>query len=141
MQDFNKLNHVAQRHYGERRMCGVIAVASITGMSFGRARVKMAKQGRKHAGSSNIYQIIGALEQRGFTVATGMAPDEPLTVVDLAAELEAECGGSYLILSARHITASVDGLVNDWAAEANRPKGKRRPRAIMYWHVTKNETV
>jgi len=45
---FETLNRVAREKFRDNNFCTVVAVATVTGLSFARARRKMEKVGRKH---------------------------------------------------------------------------------------------
>lgn len=110
-QTYKKLDHVATKHYNDKDHCTVIAVATVTGMSFGKARIKLEKAGRLHRQGTYSFIYHQVLRRRGYEIEY-MGGYEGHHVKTMGKKLGK---GTYLVTIRKHVIAFVDGVCNDWS--------------------------
>tara|TARA_R110002153_G_scaffold87801_4_gene216788 strand:- start:16048 stop:16440 length:393 start_codon:yes stop_codon:yes gene_type:complete len=110
-QTYEKLAHVGHKHYKDTNFCTVIAVASVTGMSFGKARIKMEKAGRPHRKGTLTNTFHNVIKKRGFDIefVSGYCGHQVKTMGKKLGK------GTYLVEIRNHVIAFVDGVCNDWS--------------------------
>lgn len=104
----------ASREYGEHRDCAVKAVAAAAGISYQEAHAALEKHGRKRRHGTYVNVTLKALESLGFKTSGNLRNQfAGRTVRSLQNELRR---GVYLLRTASHIAAAVDGEVIDYTA-------------------------
>lgn len=121
---YKDLWHVARKYYNETNCCSVIAVASLCDISFGKARKIMEKHGRKHRKGS--WAFLDVIVKRGYKFIPVTEYDGTF-VKKLGDRLPS---GNYCIITAQHVLAMHDGVVNDHSADTAR-------RIKRMWKVEK----
>ena len=126
-QTYEKLAHVGHKHYKDTNFCTVVAVATVTGMSFGKARIKMEKAGRVHRKGTIAYTYHQVVKRRGFDLdwIEGYAGHQVKTMGKKLGK------GTFLVQIRGHIIAFVDGICNDWS-------DGRSFKVISVYKVTKS---
>jgi len=127
-QAYKDLAKVGHTYYSDTNFCTVIAVATVCNMSFGKARIKMEKAGRKHKNGAYTHQYHEVIKRRGFKLEAidGFVGHHVNTMGRKLGK------GTFLVQVAGHVLAVVDGVVNDWSAE-------RKLRVKTVYKVTKEE--
>jgi len=111
-EDYETMNRIAKYKYLDSGYCSVIATATVTGLSFARARRKLERLGRKWCKGLPYGVYKKAIEQQGYKVTTCRYDLVGTTVNQAAKQLPQ---GKFLIRINKHVLAIVDGVVNDWS--------------------------
>jgi hypothetical protein len=114
---YEDLRRTAVRHYNDNNFCTVVAVASVTGMSFGKARIKMQKAGRPHRKGAYNYQYYEVIKRRGYRLER-IIGFEGHHVRTMGKKLKGK--GNFLVQVQGHVLAVMDGVINDWAVNSCR---------------------
>lgn len=110
---YESLAKVGQKYYNDTNFCTVIAVATVCQMSFGKARAKMEKAGRKHRKGTFPSVYHGVIKARGYEMESigGYLGDHVRTMGKKLGK------GTYLVQVRGHVLAIVDGKINDWSED------------------------
>ena len=111
-ESYEKLSHVGHKHYKDTNFCSVIALASVTGMSFGKSRIKMEKLGRKHRKGSVVVDLLTAIKNRGYEYER-IEGYRGHHVKTMGGKLKGK--GNFIIIVRGHALAVMDGKINDWS--------------------------
>ena len=107
--------------------CSVMAVATVTGRAYADAYAALAVQGRQMSSGAYVRQITGAVEALGMKCL----PCKPVDIINLYPSPHRKLKGvtthhpdrfrkhwpqgRYLLVTASHVAAVVDGEMHDWA--------------------------
>lgn len=114
---YEDLRRTAVRHYNDNNFCTVVAVASVTGMSFGKARIKMEKAGREHKKGAYDFQYHEVIQRRGYKLERVLGY-RGHHVRTMGKKLKGQ--GNFLVKVRGHVLAVMDGVINDWAVDSCR---------------------
>lgn len=109
---YETMSKIGKYKYFDSGYCSVIATATVTGLSFARARRKLERLGRKRCKGLSYGVYRKAIEQQGFKVTTCHYNLIGMTVNQVAKQLPQ---GKFLVRINKHVLAMVDGVVNDWS--------------------------
>jgi hypothetical protein len=133
---YETMARIGREKFRDDNFCTVIAVATVTGISFARARRKMEKVGRKHRCGTYPRQYHDVIKRQGYEMKPCYGILLGRTVNNVVGNLPEK--GTFLIRTARHVLAVVDGVINDHTApEINGGPSKRIVKSI--YQVTKEE--
>ena len=111
---YQRLNSVGKDVYNERADCGVIAIAVMADVSYGKARAVLKRLGRKDRCGTKTQQLLDALKiLTGQTWKTRVYSNANKHTVNKAVQYFRE-GDRALLLTHNHVCAMVDGVVHDW---------------------------
>jgi len=109
--EYNSLWNQGIKNF-DNGFCTVVAVATICGMSYMRAYKKMMREGRKKRRGAHPITYRTLLRKQGYLVErVDFRRDGVKTIAQAQANY---VSGKYLIESRGHISAIVDGDLNDW---------------------------
>lgn len=133
---FETLNRVAREKFRDNNFCTVVAVATVTGLSFARARRKMEKVGRKHRCGTYPSKYHDVIKRQGYETKPCYGILIGRTVNNVVGNLPEK--GTFLLRTAKHVIAVVDGTINDHTSpEINGGPSKRIVKSIH--QVTKTQ--
>lgn len=137
-EDYEVMEKIGIEKYKDKGFCSVVAVATVTGLSFARAHKKMSKSGRKNRCGVNLMNIYEVIRNQGYNVddVYNGFYGRPLTL-NKAAQMYDR--GTYLLVTNKHITAIVDGDVNDHTNPDRTTHRKKtsKARVLQICKVTK----
>lgn len=137
-EEYQVMEKIGIEKYKDNNFCSVVAVATVTGLSFARAHKKMTKRGRKNGRGTHLLNIYEVIRNQGFKVNDiydGFF-GRPLT---LNKAVQMYDKGIYLLVTKKHITAMVDGDVNDHTNPDRTTHRKKtsKARVLQICKVTK----
>jgi hypothetical protein len=113
-EDYQVMEKIGIEKYNDAAFCSVVAVATVTGMSFARAHKKMSKNGnRKLRSGANLFDMFKVIESHGYKVRDIGYHNVYGRSMTLSEAAKLYDKGTYLISTKKHITAVVDGDIND----------------------------
>jgi len=113
-EDYQTMEKIGIEKYKDTGFCTVVAVATVTGMSFARAHKKMSKNGnRKLRRGANLFDMFKVIESHGYKVTDIGYNGFYGKAMTLSEAAKLYDRGTYLISTHKHITAVVDGDIND----------------------------
>lgn len=118
---YEDLKRTAVRHYNDNNFCTVVAVASVTGMSFGKARIKMEKAGREHRKGAYDFQYHEVIQRRGYRLEKVIDDNHDDAYKGHHAKTmgkKLKGKGNFLVQVRGHVLAVMDGVINDWAVDS-----------------------
>tara|TARA_R110002126_G_scaffold162071_1_gene310027 strand:+ start:107 stop:547 length:441 start_codon:yes stop_codon:yes gene_type:complete len=109
--------------------CTVVAVATICNLSYKRAYKKMQKLGRRHRQGAYAGTYHQAIKNQGYRIE---GVDHLADGVRTLGQAQTKyTDGKYLIQTRGHISASVNGDLNDWANPENNTRKKKSMRHVL----------
>ena len=108
---YKELARIGAKYYQDRRFCSVIAIATACNQAFGKAYHTMKRQGRPHAKGAQLFEIMGALKELGFTATkvTGFDGKQVKSMPNLLPRT-----GAYMVFIRGHVLTIRNGEVCDW---------------------------
>ena len=109
---YNKLSKAARffkDRDGDGNYCGVIALASVTGLSFGKAARLLRDKGRVTGRGTQLQALAKTLEELGYSVSVNHPIGTP-TVRNWAGN---NPEGVYMAISNGHVATIKDGEIVD----------------------------
>ena len=135
-EDFKIMEKIGIEKYKDTNFCTVVAVATVTGLSFARARRKMEKVGRKHRCGTYQRQYHDVITRQGYEIKPCYEILIGRTVNSVVGNLPKK--GTFLLLTRQHVATVVDGVINDHTTpEINGGPSRRIVKRIH--QVTKKE--
>jgi len=132
-EDFETMEKIGVEKYKDTNFCSVVAVATVTGMSFARAYKKMAKNGnRKLRCGANIFDMFKVIESHGYKVRDIGYQNVYGRSMTLSEAAKLYDKGTYLISTRQHITAVVDGDINDHTNPKRTKYRKKTSKAKVF---------
>jgi len=129
-EDYEVMEKIGIEKYKDTNFCSVVAVATVTGLSFARAHKKMAKNGNRiKRRGCNLFDIHQVINNQGYKVTdTGYDGffGKALTLSEAAKMYNK---GAYLICTYKHITAIMNGDINDHTNPNRTTHRKKTSRA------------
>lgn len=109
------------RSMGERSDCGVIAISIVCNVSYEKAHAALKSAGRRNKGLVYDFQLTQALKDFGYC-CTGTIQKAQLLKPRTTKTIEREPGldGRWLVFTASHVAAMVEGTLHDWTTERNK---------------------
>ena len=133
---YETMTRIGREKFRDENFCTVVAVATVTGLSFARARRKMEKIGRVHRKGAYPNQYRTVIRRQGYETKPCYGILIGRTVNNVVGNLPEK--GTFLIRTARHVLAVVDGVINDHTSpEINGGPSRRIVKNIF--QVTKEE--
>jgi hypothetical protein len=97
----------------DRNNCGVISLCLSTGESYEDAQAALQLAGRKIGDGTRIVELKKAIDILGFKLEILERPEDCKTIRSLEENFKEK--GSYIIDTAEHVCAMIDGVVHDWS--------------------------
>ena len=102
---------------GERNDCAVIALALATGVGYAEAHAALAAQGRRNGQGTYQGQQFRALAALGFKAERVELSVKTTKAIAKGAAVPA---GALWVYTRRHVSAVINGVVEDWAASRSK---------------------
>jgi hypothetical protein len=122
---------------GDNGFCGVITTATITGLSYKRAKTKLEKLGRKPRKGTKPEYYLKVIRGQGYEVKR---LDELSRNRYTWNQISQKCPKGKFIVesygSINHVAALVDGKYIDWTDKSERGKAPKFSAYVVY-QVTK----
>lgn len=126
--------------FGETNDCAVKALSITTGLDYGTAHKLMAQAGREDGRGVDLDTIEEAIYRAGFDYieielesilaqCKFKKPRRSVTLTQVPTHPQA-WQGTYMVFTKRHVSAVVNGQVEDWA-------DGRQKRAWKVWKIVK----
>ena len=109
---FESIDKVATRYYNDSGYCGVIGVAVVAGVGYGKAYHALRRAGRIHGKGVNKVQIVQALSELGYSVKRTFSYNGR-QIKTMGRRLPSR---HHLVFFKSHVAAVREGQVMDWTA-------------------------
>ena len=130
---YQRLKNVGIEVYKEKGDCGVIAVAIMAGVSYGKAYASLQRYGRQNRCGTTVPMLIGALnELTGNAHMWFVVPDAHRYTVNKAPEIHKK---DALLLTSGHVCGMIGGVVHDWT------QGRRHKVLATIGPINNNEEI
>ena len=137
MQDYEKLAKIGTEKYKDKNFCTVVALATVTGFSFGKVRRKLEKLGRPHRKGVPTATMIEFLKRYNVDYKWLNFTNRP-TIGELVRQ---SSKGTFLLFTNGHVSAMVDSDLNDHTNPNRNNRRKQYSKAHVYrvLQITKEE--
>ena len=113
--------------YFDRNFCTVIALATVCDLSYRRAYKKLEREGRKKGRGTYPFEYHQAIKKQGYRIdRVDFRKDGVRT---LAQAQKKYTSGKYLVETRKHISAIVNGDLNDWTNPEKTKRFKKKQRS------------
>jgi len=128
---YQQLAAIAEKHYGDKNMCTVIATAKVCKVSYGKAFNACRRNGRKTGRGTRSKVYLLAIDDLGYSTHELRLSSLVGRTIGTA-ERELPSKGRYLIHVRGHVAAFTDGKLHDWTSAEQ--TGKPRRHRITHIH-------
>jgi len=137
MQDYEKLAKIGIEKYNDDGFCAVVALATVTGLSFKRVKRKLEKLGRVHRKGTETSTMIEFLKRYNVDYKWLNFTNRP-TIGELVRQ---SSKGTFLLFTNGHVSAMVDSDLNDHTNPNRNKRRKQYSKAHVYrvLQITKEE--